>query len=66
MCFFKSPKKSPMPIRPEAPPPTNDLEPDIGSARRVQDEAMTGTSEAPNLRVDRSVQQAGDGTGLKM
>lgn len=69
MCFFKSPNSTPPMLPPEAPPPSNDMEPDIGSRRKTEDAALTGTSQAPDLRIDRSGTGEGNragGTGLRM
>ena len=67
MCFMKKTKPQPSMAPPEPPPPPPDMEPDVGGARKAEDEAMNGTTQAPDLRVDKSAgggsNRAG-GTGL--
>lgn len=68
MCGFNksnnqntaTPAPAPAPAEP-AP-----LETEIGEARRDENESTFGRADGPNLRVDRSVNPPGAGTGLKI
>ncbi len=68
MCIFGS--KTSTAVRKEIPEPEKTATPeDVGSSREAEDEALFGTTGAPQLRVSRSSTATGvqsSGTGLRL